>query len=100
MIKYTTIALLVLTATLSSCGLDCVDNKTGEHKSSQTIKESIDKCVFQFEMYCNKNNFQLDNGRFFKIKNAWVENGWKYDCVNNTAVLKKDTFLQFVIDGE
>ena len=35
-----------------------------------------------------------------KIKNAWVENCWSYECINNKAVLVKKKTQQFVIDYE
>jgi hypothetical protein len=92
--------LILLLSLSSSCGLDCIDNKTGLHKCSQTIKKANENKVFQFEVFTDKKIFQLDNNRVFKINNAWVENGWTYECIDNKAILKKDTFLQFVIDGE
>lgn len=91
--------VLLITA-ITSCGLDCIDKKSGLHKSSQTMIEAKDKSVFQFEMLCDKKDFKLDKERTFKINNVWVENSWMYDCINNKAVLKKDTSLQLVIDGE
>jgi hypothetical protein len=93
------LTVLLITA-LIGCGLDCIDKKTGESKSSQTMNESKDKSVFQFEMLCDKKDFKLDKERIFKIKNVWVENSWMYDCINNKAILKKDTSLQLIIDGE
>ena len=86
--------------TLASCGYDCVEKDTGMHKSCETMKESVDKKVFKFEMIPDKNVFHLDSGKTCKINNAWVENDWTYECVNNHAVVTKDTSLQFVIDRE
>jgi len=83
---------------LTCCGYDCIDKKTGLHKSSNTISESKDHLVFKYEMLPVKNSFSLDNERKFKIKNAWVENSWCYECVDNKAIVKKDTYDQLVID--
>ena len=74
--------------------------KTGMHKSSQTVNESKRNNVFQFTTSVTRDRFILDEKRTFIIKNAWVETAWFYDCVNNKAVIKKDTFSQFVIEGE
>lgn len=94
------ISLFLICVTIFSCGIDCVEKKTGMHKSSQSIEESKKYNVFKFEMLTNKKEFKLGNKRNFKINTAWVENGWLYDCINNNAVLKKDDFDQFVIDGK
>lgn len=56
--------------------------------------------VYKFEMGSNKLKFRLDNGRVFTLKHAWVENAWSYECVGNKAILKKEPYLQFVIDGD
>jgi hypothetical protein len=85
---------------LTSCGLDCVDKKTGMHKSSQTLKEAKEKDLFVFEFAADKSSFNLDSGLLFKIKNAWVENSWKYECIDNEARVVKDSSLQFVIDAD
>jgi hypothetical protein len=86
--------------TYSSCGLDCIDKKTGLHKSSQTIQESRTKNVFKFEMLCDTKTLVLDNESTLIINNAWVENDWKYECINNSAVIEKDSSLQFVLDAK
>ena len=54
--------------------------------------------VFMFEMKPNKNTVRLDGSTSFKIRNAWVEHSWKYECINNKAVVRKDSLLQLVID--
>ena len=94
------ISLFLICVTIFGCGLDCVEKKTGMHKSSRSIEESRQHGVFKFEMFTNKKYFNLANKKSFKITTAWVENGWWYDCINNDAVLKKDNFYQFVIDGK
>jgi hypothetical protein len=85
---------------LTSCGLDCVDKKTGLHKSSQTLNEAQAKNLFQFELAPDKSILHLDSGLMLKIKNAWVENNWKYECINNKAEIVKDTSFQFVVDAD
>jgi hypothetical protein len=85
---------------LTSCGLDCVDKKTGLYKSSQTLNEAQTQNLFQFEFAPNKSIIHLDSGLALKIKNAWTENNWKYECINNAAEIVKDTSLQFVVDAD
>jgi hypothetical protein len=85
---------------LTSCGLDCVDKKTGMHKSSQTIEEAKENEVFKFEFAADKSTFKLDSGLVFNIKNAWVENDWKYECIDNKAEVVKDSSYQVVIDAD
>lgn len=95
-----TISLFLISMTISGCRLDCTEKKTGMHKSSQSIEASREHGVFKFEMFTHKKEFKLSNKRSFKINTAWVENAWLYDCINNTAVLKKEDFDHFVIDAE
>jgi len=100
MCRYIILLGLLISASISSCGLDCLDKKTGMHKSSQTIDESKENKVFKFEMFTKKKEFELSPTKRFRINTAWVEDGWLYDCINNRAVLKKDEFKQLVIDGK
>ena len=94
------VALFITTLlSLTGCGLDCVDKKTGLHKSSQTIEEARAKDLFKFEFVADKHTFQLDSGLVFKIRHAWVENSWMYECVDNKAEVLKDSSYQFVIDA-
>lgn len=83
---------------LTSCGLECISEKTGLHQASSTIEDAKEKGVFQFELQPNKLTFPLDSGRTFEIKKAWVEYSWTYQCVDNKAVVKKDNFMQVVIE--
>lgn len=85
---------------LTSCGLECIEKKTGLHQASSTIDDSKEKGVFQFELQPNKLTFPLDSGRTFEIKNAWVEYSWTYQCVDNKAVVTKDKFMQVVIESK
>ena len=85
---------------LTSCGLDCVDKKTGLHKSSQTLKEAQTNNLFLLEFIPNKSILRLDSGLVLKIKNAWVENNWKYECISNQAEIVKDSLYQFVVDAD
>jgi hypothetical protein len=70
------------------------------HKSSQTLKEAQEKKLYKFEFIADKPTFQLDSGLVFNIKNAWVENGWEYACLDNKAEVVKDSSYQFVIDAD
>ena len=69
-------------------------------KSSQTIIEAQENGLFISEFTADKTTFQLDSGLVFTIKNAWVENTWRYECINNNAELVKDSSYQLVIDAE
>lgn len=82
---------------LTSCGLKCVDKKTGLHQASSSIEDAKEKGVFQFELQPNKTTFPLDSGRRFEIENAWVEYSWTYQCVDNKAVVAKNDFMHIVI---
>ena len=84
---------------INGCGLDCVDKKTGMHKSSQTIKESQKNGVFQFQMFTDRTKVQVDSFRVLELKNAWVENSWMYDCIDDSPVLKKEEQQQFIIEA-
>ena len=84
---------------ITSCGIDCIDKKTGLHKSSQTLKDSKKNGVFNFEMLSETGSLALDSGIIFKINSAWVENSWSYECINNEAIVQKDSMFQFVIDA-
>jgi len=86
--------------TLTRCGFDCVDKKTGMHKSSQTMEEAQKKELFKFEFIADKTTFQLDSGLIFNIKKAWVESSWSYECIDNRAEVVKDSSYQFVIDAD
>ncbi len=99
LIRIRLILLFASLTELAACGFDCVDKKTGLHKSSENESQAKDYGVFRYEMACNKHNFELANGREFIINKSWVEDGWLFDCIDNKAVLKKDGFLQLVIDG-
>ena len=86
-------------AAINGCGLDCVDKKTGMHKSSQTIEESQKNGVFQFQMSTDRMKVQVDSFRVLELKNAWVENSWMYDCIDDSPVLKKEEKQQFIIEA-
>lgn len=84
----------------TGCGLDCIEKKTGMSKSSETMKQSKKNGLFQFELLPDQSTFYLDSGIVFKINNAWVENSWRYECIDNDAeVIKDSTGYQFVIDA-
>ena len=69
-------------------------------KSSQTLQEAKEKSLFKFEFVPDKLHFQLDSRLVFNIKNVWVENNWRYECIDNRAEVVKDSTYQFVIDAE
>ncbi len=97
---FTATLLFVTIACSTSCGFDCVDKKTGMHKSCQTLKEAKAKDLFKFEFIADKQTFQLDSGLVFNIKNAWVETSWRYECIDNKAEIVKDRSYQLVIDAD
>jgi hypothetical protein len=92
-----TVIIILAIFFLTSCGLECVDKKTGLHQASSSIEDAKEKGVFQFELKPNKITFPLDSGRTFEIENAWVEYSWTYQCVDNKAVVTKDDFMHIVI---
>jgi hypothetical protein len=84
----------------TSCGFDCIDKKTGMYHSSSSLEEAKENKVFKFEYTAIKSTFKLDKGLVFNIQNAWVENSWKYECIDNKAEVVKDSSFQFVIDAD
>jgi hypothetical protein len=89
---------LLLILIFYGCGIDCVDKKTGMSKFSQTPEESIEHNVFMFEMFSDKKQILLDSGRIFKVKDAWVESCWQYECINNKAVVVCESSFQFIVN--
>ena len=81
-----------------SCGIECVDKKAGLPKFSSNIEESKQNDVFNFQLTSDIKALVIDPERVLTIRNAWVENCWSYECVNNQAVLVKKKTQQFVID--
>lgn len=65
-------------------------------KTSSSIDESKHNEVFLYELKPDKYHLH-DNGNSFNIKNAWVEDGWGYECENNDAVIKKRSYKQIVV---
>lgn len=98
--KYSLLILCSLAIVVSGCRLDCMQKKTGLYKSSKSLKDATANSLVKFEMEPSKNRFFLDNGIEFRIANAWVENVWRYECVNNQAEIFPDSALQLVIDGK
>lgn len=43
--------------------------------------------------------YKIDNKYVFVIKQAWVENKWSYECIDESAVLVKDSSLQLVLNA-
>jgi len=100
--KYSSIILcsLAIAIIVSGCGIDCIEKKTGLYKSSESLKDARANNLYKFEMKPSKNKFLLDSGGVFIITNAWIENEWRYECVNNQAEIFSDSSLQFVIDAK
>ena len=95
--NYRYILIVSLLIILQSCVWDCIDKKTGMSKTSSSIDESKHNEVFLYELKPDK--YQLHDTRIsFNIKNAWVEDGWSYECENNEAVIKKDSYKQVVVN--
>lgn len=69
-------------------------------QTSQTLQQAQENDLLQFEFAPNQSTFQLDSGLVFTIKNAWVENNWKYECVNGWGKMVKDSSFQFVVAAE
>lgn len=93
------LSILLIVSLFSSCGLDCIDRKTGLHRSTHSLKEARQKDVFRFEMIPIDKLPASDSGVTIVMKNAWVENSWSYECINYTAVVQKNSRLQFIFDG-
>lgn len=96
---YKSILLLTIVVLVSSCGFDCVTKKTGIHKSSMTIEESRENGVFLFQVFPSKKQISLDSNQYYTINEAWVEHSWRYECVDNKAVVRRDSNLQLVIES-
>lgn len=94
---YTHIVFAILF--LSSCTLDCIEKKTGLHKTSSSIEFAKENDVFKYELQADKVSLSLDSGRTFTIKNAWVENSWLYECIDNDPVVVKEPYFNMVIDA-
>ena len=80
---------VIIVIIFTSCGFDCIDRKTGLSKSSQSIKESKQNGIFMYEI-------PLDSGEILTINNAWVENRWSYEWVNNKYIVKKDKLIKIL----
>jgi hypothetical protein len=97
----TQIVLLGCLSILSGCGaMDCLDKKTGIPQSSPTLQFSKENGLFSFTMKPDKAVVKLNDDYSFQIKNAWVEKRWTYECIDNDAVIQKDSSLQFVIEKD
>ena len=94
------VSLLIIILLFNDCGIECADKKTGLPKSSSSIEDSKRNGVFNFPLTSDTKTLVIDAERILKIKNAWVENCWSYECINNKAVLVKKKTQQFVIDYE
>lgn len=64
------------------------------------MQDAKDKKLFRFELVPETKDIVLDSGRVFTIQHAWVEDSWRFECIDNKAVIVKEPWLQIVIDGE
>lgn len=90
----------ILLLILNACGIDCLDKKTPRPGSCSNVDEAKDNEVYMYAMYPLKSEYEFDSVTKFIIKDVWVEHCWQWKCVNNEAVVKKDTLQQLVIDAE
>ena len=97
--RYQAVILIVLMAVFASCkSVICLEIKT-EIGSSRNIKESRDKKVFQYEMYCDAMEVQLSITEKVRVKEAFVEHKWLYDCHDKLLpTIIRDTLLQLVLN--
>lgn len=93
---YITVLAIVFTV-FGSCTLDCAERKVGYQQSSESIKHSKKNGVFRFEMKPAEDKLYLDSGIVVKIDEAWVENAWSYECIDNDPVIVRDTGSVLVI---
>jgi hypothetical protein len=92
-------ALTVIILTFSACGLECIEKKTGFYKASENMKDAQRDKLFVFELRPQKKVINL-GGSVFRIKNAWVENKWRLECIDGQAVVLKQDGFQVVIDAD
>ena len=77
----------------------CLEKGPPVARHSINIETSKLNDVVASEYKPSKNILSLDNGVSFKIKNAWLENIWEIDCIENRSQLIKWTDYQFVVNG-
>jgi hypothetical protein len=66
---------------------------------SETLGESREKGVFEFEVVLYKSNLRLDSGLVLKLKDAWVENSWsKQALVIGKTLIKKNDGHQLILN--
>jgi len=95
--KSTVVFLVLFTVNLSKAQ-KCGDKIAGIQNRSKTAQESKTMGVFQFKMVADKKTFVLDSSWTFEISDAWVENTWKYKCVNSQPVIDKESSFQLVVE--
>ena len=66
----------------------------------ETIDQSKEHGVFQFEVVADKQIFTLTKKLKFQVKNAWVENTWsrKHYILGKAPVMKNDSSYQLVMN--
>ena len=92
--------LAIFFAILLLPGCDSEGNKMSPPASghSETINDSKENGVFQFEVVADKSNLILDNGLKISIKEAWVENEWESQAyvVGKRTIEKFDSTHQLI----
>lgn len=77
-------------------------NEKGPPSSSysQTLKNSKENGVFEFEVIAYKSNLILDTGLRLEIKNAWVENLWSQQpqVFGTAPIVKVDSTYQLILN--
>jgi hypothetical protein len=66
---------------------------------SQSLSESKDKGVFEFQVAPYQSNLELDSGHKLEIKNAWVENQWSSQVymIGATSIHKSENSHQLIL---
>ena len=67
------------------------------HKCSQSIEESKNNGVFDYELTVDNPIINIGDNKTDTIKQIWVENLWQYEKVNGSTVIKKDSTQQVLI---
>ena len=90
---------LTLALLLVACSSE--SNKKGPPSPgySQTMSESRENKVFEFELIRYKSNSILDNELSLDIEDAWVENRWTYqNQLIGQSPIKKSDMHQLIIN--
>ena len=100
----TSVTILTITclSILFLLGCDSEGNTKGTPtmRYSETLDQSKEHGVFQFEVFADKPICTLTKNLKFKIKNAWVENTWsrKHYIFGKAPVMKNDSSYQLILN--